>query len=191
MVAKFVIEGAHILQGKDIDDPTHVGRPMSINDKLFRQFFREAVGPNAFNGPDAQRSAQVAEDTYQAAKNYLAADIYHRLGNVSEINRSMVENAVRAITGGTVKLPSGDQVFLPWGMDARTFSERFATGTRMAVRDAGLEGTDLDNPDRYHYSNWSDGRYLIQNEGGQVLYGKDGRPVVVDVYRRPSMAVVK
>lgn len=181
MVAKYVLEGAHILQGKDIDDPTHVGRPMRIDDKMFRQYFWATVGPNAFSGPDAQRSAQVANDTYQAAKNYLAADIYHRRGNVDYLTPAMVKNAVNAVTGGTVKVPSGDRLFLPWGMDPKTFSERFSAGIREAVRDAGLEGTDLDNPDRFHYSNWSDGRYLVRNAGGQVLYGKDGRPVVIEV----------
>ena len=80
-----------------------------------------------------------------------------------------------------MKVHSGDRLFLPWGMDPKTFSERFSTGIRVAVRDAGLEGTDLDNPDRFHYANWSDGRYLVRNAGGQVLYGKDGRPVVIEV----------
>lgn len=179
-VAKYILEGAHILQGKDLGDPTKTGRPLQIDDKAFRNMFWSAVGPDAFSSPDAQRSNQAAADTMQAVKNYLAADLYHRGLDPHTITTDVVKNAVQAVTGGTVKSPNGDSLFVPWGMDPKAFQQTFPRAVAAAVGDAGLKGTKLDNPDAYRYINLDDGRYMVMNANRQPLYGKNG-PVIVDM----------
>jgi len=179
MVGQYVLEGAHILQGKDLDDPTHTGRPMALDDGKFRTQFWRAVGPNAFASNDAQRSSQIANDTYQAVKNYLAADIYHRGINPTQADLGkLVPNAVTAVTGGTAKI-NGDSVFVPWGMDSDAFRRQFPVQAQAAIDAAGLKGTSLDKLDAYHVVNLDDGKYGLAN-GNRMLVGKNGRTVVVN-----------
>lgn len=195
-VAKYVLEGARILQGKDLDDPTKSGRPLALDDKLLRTNFWNEVGPAAFASPDASRSAQIANDTYQAVKNYVAADIYHRGldPRTASTDANLVKNAITAVTGGITKVGSGERLFRPWGMDENAFNAQFPNAVRAAVNASGLQGTPLDNPDGFHYVNVDEGKYLVTN-GSQPLYGKNGRPVIVDMsqmprsYKAPQAAV--
>lgn len=184
MVGKYILEGTHILQGKDIDDPTHTGRPLALDDKMVRQYFWAKVGNNAFSSPDAQRSAQAANDTYQAVKNYLAADIYHRGQDPRAVTPAMVDNAITAVTGGVSKQNNGSSLFVPWGMDPKSFDKTFPLAVDAAVTDAGLKGSKLDAPDGYLYFNVDDGRYGILNANRQPLMGSNGRPVIVDMNRQ-------
>lgn len=180
-VAKYILEGAHILQGKDLNDSDKVGRPLAVDDKQIRQDFWAAVGPDAFASPDAQRSSAAANDTYQAVKNYLVADIYHRGQDPKVITRSQVENAVKAVTGGTVKSPQGDNLFVPWGMEEKQFHRMFPVKLQDALRASGLAGGPMDAPDGFHYANLDEGRYLVMNGNRQPIVGKDGRPLTVDM----------
>ncbi|VWC96062.1 hypothetical protein BLA39750_02233 [Burkholderia lata] len=183
MVGQYVLEGAHILQGKDLDDPTHTGRSMALDDKTMRNYFWNTVGTNAFASNDAQRSSQIANDTYQAVKNYLAADIYHRGLDPRSITQDQVKNAVTAVTGGTAKI-NGDSVFVPWGMDSDAFRRQFPVQAQAAIDAAGLKGTSLDKLDAYHIVNLDDGKYGLAN-GNRMLVGKNGRTVVVDFSGAP------
>lgn len=183
MVGKYILEGAHILQGKDIDDPTHTGRPMALDDKSFRNFFWNSVGTGAFASGDAQRSSQIANDTYQSVKNYVAADIYHRGLDPKSVNQDTVSNAVTAVTGGTVKNNRGDQLFVPWGTDKDQFQREFPGRAQAAIDAAGYKGTALDKLDAYHFVNLDDGKYGFMN-GNKMLVDKTGRTVVVD-YKQP------
>lgn len=179
MVGKYILEGAHILQGKDIDDPQHTGRPMALDDKTTRNFFWNAVGPGAFASGDAQRSSQTANDTYQAVKNYLAADVYHRGLDPKSVTQDQVNNAVTAVTGGTVRNNKGDNLFVPWGMDKSQFQQQFPVRAQAAIDAAGYKGTSLDKLDAYHYVNLDDGKYGLTN-GGKMLVDKKGRTVTID-----------
>lgn len=183
MVGKYILEGAHILQGKDIDDPQHTGRPMAIDDKATRNFFWNAVGPGAFQSGDAQRSSQTANDTYQAVKNYLAADVYHRGMDPKAVTQDQVTNAVTAVTGGTVKVNHGDSLFVPWGMDKAQFQQQLPMRAQAAIDNAGHNGTPLDKLDAYHYVNLDDGKYGLSN-GGKMLVDKTGKTVVID-FKQP------
>lgn len=183
MVGKYILEGAHILQGKDIDDPQHTGRPMAIDDKAARNFFWNAVGPGAFQSGDAQRSSQTANDTYQAVKNYLAADVYHRGMDPKAVTQDQVTNAVTAVTGGTVRNNKGDNLFVPWGMDKSQFQQQMPARAQAVIEAAGYKGTSLDKLDAYHYVNLDDGKYGMTN-GGKTLVDKTGRAVVVD-FKQP------
>lgn len=179
LVGQYILEGAHILQGKDIDDPQHTGRPLAIDDSRFRTQFWNAVGVNAFASPDAQRSNQVAADTMQAVKNYLAADVYHRGLDPKNVSDDLVKNAVTAVTGGVYTNNKGDNVFVPWGMPKEQFQAELPQRAQAAITQAGLGGTSLDLLDAYHYVNVGDGQYGLSN-GNRMLVGKDGRTVIVD-----------
>ena len=197
IVGQYVLEGNHILMGGAPDgDGTKTGRAMNLDDKTFHTMFSQAVGPNAFSSPDAQRSAQVADDTYQAVKSYLAADIYKRGIDPKVLAPKDVENAITAVTGGTMQTHGGT-LFLPWGMDKNTFSQKFNVASRAAMDRAGLTGSAMDTPDAFQYANWGEGKYLI-TMGGRALQGNDGRPVIVDinnlapgVHARPSVQLLK
>ena len=197
IVGQYVLEGNHILMGGAPDgDGTKTGRAMNLDDKTFHMMFSQAVGPNAFSSPDAQRSAQVADDTYQAVKSYLAADIYKRGIDPKALAPKDVENAITAVTGGTMQTHGGT-LFLPWGMDKNTFSQKFNVASGAAMDRAGLTGSAMDTPDAFQYANWGEGKYLI-TMGGRALQGNDGRPVMVDINNlapgiktRPSVQLLK
>lgn len=176
MVAQYILEGARILQGRDLGDPTKSGRPMEIKESDFRTRFWSSVGANAFASPDADFSNRMAADTYQAAKNYLAAKMM-RAGKQT-FSRSDVNDAVSAVTGGVTTL-NNSKLFLPWGTTKSEFEQRFPTALQSALKDSGLAGTSLDAPGAYEYSNVGDGKYLITN-AGKALVGKNG-PVIVNV----------
>ncbi|CAB5144957.1 Protein of unknown function DUF847 [uncultured Caudovirales phage] len=178
-VGQYILEGAHILQGKDLEDPTHTGRPLNLDDKQFRTMFWSNIGSDAFKSLDATRANQVASDTYQSVKNYLAADIYHRGLKPDAITSDEVKNAITAVTGGNTKVGSGDNVFLPWGTDESTFKQQFMPRAQDAINRAGLAGTALDKLDAYHFVNVDEGKYGFMN-GNKMLTGKDGRTVLID-----------
>jgi hypothetical protein len=187
-VGQYILEGAHILQGKDLEDPTHTGRPLNLDDKQFRTMFWNAIGPDAFKSLDATRANQVAGDTYQSVKNYLAADIYHRGLKPDMITGDEVTNAVKAVTGGVTKAGNGDNLFMPWGTDESTFKQQFMPRAQDAINRAGLAGTPLDKLDAYHFVNVDEGKYGFAN-GNKMLTGKDGRTVLID-YSKPYGANV-
>jgi len=181
-VGKYILEGTHILQGKDIDDPQHTGKPFAFDEKMFRTNFWNAVGFDAFKSGDAQRGASDAADTYQAVKSYLAADLYHTGSDPTNITADQVKNAVTAVTGGVTKSPNGDNLFRPWGMAEPTFLRNLPQAAQVAINTAGLHGTPLDNLSAYHYVNLAEGKYGLMANGTQMLTSPlTGRTVVVDL----------
>ena len=186
LVGQYILEGAHILQGKDIDDPQKSGRPLQIDDNKIRTMFWTSLGANAFASPDAQHSNQLAADTYQAVKNYLVADMYHRGMTPDKLNQDLVQNAVTAVTGGTAK-QNGSTLFMPWGMAKSQFQTQFPWALDAALQKGGIKGTKLDAPNAYQYSNVGDGKYLVMT-GNKALVGASGRSVIVDMSRPPEGA---
>lgn len=185
-VGQYILEGAHILQGKDIDDPQKTGRPLQIDDNKIRTMFWTSLGANAFASPDAQHSNQLAADTYQAVKNYLVADMYHRGMTPDKLNNDLVQNAVTAVTGGTAK-QNGSTLFMPWGMAKSQFQTQFPWALDAALQKGGIKGTKLDAPDAYQYANVGDGKYLVMT-GNKALVGTNGRSVIVDMSTPPGAA---
>lgn len=185
-VGQYILEGAHILQGKDIDDPQKTGRPLQIDDNKIRTMFWTSLGANAFASPDAQHSNQLAADTYQAVKNYLVADMYHRGMTPDKLNQDLVQNAITAVTGGSAK-QNGSTLFMPWGMAKSQFQTQFPWALDAALQKGGIKGTKLDAPDAYQYANVGDGKYLVMT-GNKALVGANGRSVIVDMSRPPEGA---
>lgn len=186
LVGQYILEGAHILQGKDLDDPQKSGRPLQIDDNKIRTMFWTSLGANAFASPDAQHSNQLAADTYQAVKNYLVADMYHRGMTPDKLNQDLVQNAVTAVTGGTAKQNSST-LFTPWGMAKSQFQTQFPWALDAALQKGGIKGTKLDAPDAYQYANVGDGKYLVMT-GNKALVGANGRSIIVDMSRPPEGA---
>lgn len=188
LVGQYILEGAHILDGKEIDGKEAKGsRAFRLDDKAFANMFWNTVGPDAFSSPDAQRSAAAAGDTMQAVKNYLVADMVHRGVNPQQLDAGSVQNAVKAVTGGVVKSPNGDSLFVPWGMDPDWFQKQMPIAVQAALSNAGLKGTKFDNPDAFRYMNVDDGRYMVLNGNRQPLYGRMG-PVIVDMRQMAKSA---
>lgn len=185
-VGQYILEGAHILQGKDIDDPQKTGRPLQIDDNKIRTMFWTSLGANAFASPDAQHSNQLAADTYQAVKNYLVADMYHRGMTPDKLNQDLVQNAITAVTGGSAK-QNGSTLFMPWGMAKSQFQTQFPWALDAALQKSGIKGTKLDAPDAYQYVNVGDGKYLVMT-GNKALVGSNGRSVIVDMSTPPGGA---
>ena len=179
IVGQYILEGAHILQGKDLNDPTKSGKPFVLDEKLLRESFWNKLGTNAFASPDASRSAQMAEDTYQAVKNYMVADMYRRGLPPGQFSPKLMENAINAVTGGTTKV-NGNVMFLPWGMPEKQFNTQFPLALDAALTRSGIKGTQLDAPDGYQYRNVGDGKYQITH-GNKALVGTDGRSVIIDI----------
>lgn len=181
MVGQYILEGTHILQGKDLNDPTKSGKPLSISDEMLRTKFWEVVGGNAFNSPNAQRSSQMANDTFQAVKNYIVADRYHN-GNLGgkSITSEEVNRAVKAVTGGVSNVGSnGEKLFMPWGMTEEKFQQEFPKQVSKTIEENGLKGTALDSPSSFHYSNIGDGKYLINTSSGKPLVNPSSHKAVI------------
>jgi hypothetical protein len=176
-VGQYILEGAHILQGKDLDEKTSNGRAFKIDDGKFASSFWQAVGPEAFQRPDSTLANSAASDTYQAVKNYYAADAVHRGLDPSVVNDAAVQSAVRAVTGGVVDGPNNSRLFTPWGVPPDQFKDEFLLRAQGAIRQAGV--TSQHTADQYRYINVDEGKYGV-TFGGSMLTGADGKPVVVD-----------
>jgi hypothetical protein len=175
-VGQYILEGAHILQGKDLDEKTSNGRALKIDDKVFGQAFWGAVGPNAFQRPDSTLANSAASDTMQAVKNYYAADALHRGLDPTQVDPKAVASAVAAVTGGVVDAPNGSRLFVPWGMPPSQFKDELPMRTEDAIRHAGVTAHAAD---QYKLINLDEGKYGLVF-GNVMLSGKDGKPVVVD-----------
>lgn len=175
-VGQYILEGAHILQGKDLDEKTSSGRAVKIDDKQFGQAFWNAVGPSAFQRPDSTLANSAASDTLQAVKNYYAADALHRGLDPAQVDPKAVASAVRAVTGGVVDGPNGSRLFAPWGVPPDQFKDELPMRTEDAIRHAGVTAHAAD---QYKLINLDEGKYGLMF-GNVMLAGKDGKPVVVD-----------
>jgi hypothetical protein len=175
-VGQYILEGAHILQGKDLDEKTSNGRATKMDDKIFGQAFWTAVGGNAFQRPDSTLANSAASDTMQAVKNYYAADALHRGLDPNQVDPKAVASAVAAVTGGVVDAQNGSRLFVPWGVPPDQFKDELPMRTEDAVRHAGITAHPAD---QYKLINLDEGKYGLMF-GNVMLSGKDGRPVVVD-----------
>lgn len=175
-VGQYILEGAHILQGKDLDEKTSNSRAFKIDDKQFGQSFWNAVGPNAFQSPDSTLASSAASDVMQAVKNYYVADATHRGLDPSQVDPKAVASAVTAVTGGVVDGPNNSRLFAPWGVPPSQFKDELPMRTQDALTHAGITAHAAD---QYKPFNVDEGKYGLMF-GGVVLTGKDGRPVLVD-----------
>lgn len=183
-VAQFLLEGEYILRGSKMDDPNQTSRPSEFQESQLKATFNNVMG-NAFRNLNAVSGARAQTELYQAVKNYLAADMYHRGIDLKEgaMDRTNVERAVNAVSGGLWKR-NGDTLMAPWGYPMDKFQNEFNPRAKAAIKEAGLEGSYYDALDVYSFDNVSDGKYVFRNGSGYLL-GKNGMPVVID-YSKPA-----
>lgn len=172
-VSDLILRGQMVLRPNKKEDgsPGKAGLlPMPKDDVLLREF--ESYARDAFAGHEQARSAalQTARAIY-AAK---AADEGDFTGN---LDSSRWRTAVELATGGIEK-HNGRRIVLPWGMPLSDFKDgvrarvsRFEGRLAEGRTTAELAGLPLENA--------GDGKYVFR-AGDGIVYGKDGKPVVLD-----------
>lgn len=170
-VAATMLQGQRLLDATK-EQKTEDGKPTS---KLFlpetttlQGDFQDKVGA-AFAGRPA--AAQVA---FQAMQSYYvgkAAQTGKLAANKSDIDSSLVKEAITATLGSVVDFNGNGEVLAPWGMDESTFEDR---------AQQALNATGVGNADQFGLRNLGDGTYYV-TQGRNFLYDKAGKPVLLDL----------
>jgi hypothetical protein len=190
-VAATIADGDIILNGRSLDrqaakgdDPSMPSgsKAMNFPDSQFQAQFNTVLG-GAFRSPDAQRSAAVQQETYNAAKAYYVAEAYRQGKNFDAIDPDGVKRAVEAVVG-TPWNKNGGTLLAPYGMPVEQFQDQWDDRAKGALKAAGYDDTAVDRLlDKTIPINLADGRYGFQN-GTRLQTDSRGRPVIVD-YRQP------
>jgi lysozyme family protein len=181
--AALILEGKQLLnRSKETkqNDGQSRGFPMPKDQEL-RQAFIGQVG-NAFAGNEPGYEA-----AYQSVRAYYAGKAA-RLGKLDSQDApdsKMVEEAVKAVTGGTYE-QNGQTVIKPYGMKDNDFRTALETNGRAALTAAGLKGYATD-PTAYRLMGAGDGQYWVLN-GTEPVRGNDGAKVMIDVTQKPQAA---
>lgn len=185
-VASRVLQGSMLLQPKTLEGEgaQKTGRPFEIKDKDFSGYFSNAVG-NAYAGLNAAGAAQQMTSDYNAAKAYVAATLVASGRNGDTMTRRDVEDAVHAVAGNTAQVGRNSHVFAPWGMDEKSFKNKFSAIAESALTSAGYKGAQAD-PDNYDFLNVGDGSYKVIN-----AHGAFAKPLVSLNGSAPSAIIIK
>ena len=190
-VAATIADGDIILNGRSLDrqaakgdDPSMPSGSKALNfpDNQFRTQFNTVLG-GAFQSPDAQRSAAVQQETYNAAKAYYVAEAYRQGKTFDAIDPEGVKRAVEAVVGSPWQ-KNGGTLLAPYGMPVEQFQDQWDDRAKGALKAAGYDDTAVERLlDKTVPINLADGRYGFQN-GTRLQTDSRGRPVIVD-YRQP------
>jgi hypothetical protein len=181
--AALILEGKQLLnRSKETsqNDGKSRGFPMP-KDQDLRQAFFSNVG-NAFAGNEPAYEA-----AYQSVRAYYAGKAA-RLGKLDSQDApdtKMVEEAVKAVTGGTYE-QLGQTVIKPYGMKDQDFRTALMANGRAALTAAGLKDYAAD-PTAYRLMGAGDGQYWVMN-GTEPVRGTDGSKVLIDVNQKPQAA---
>lgn len=190
-IAAKIADGDIILNGRKLDQKAGAdGEPsMPSGSKAVR--FKETDFQNAFNqilsgafqSPDAQRSAAVETDTYNAVKAYYAAESYQKGRSLDAIDPNDVKNAIQAVVGTPVSIGTG-KLLAPHGMPVEQFQNQWGARAKTTMVAAGYDPETAQRViDRTTPVNLADGKYGFQN-GTRLQTDASGRPVIVD-YSQP------
>jgi hypothetical protein len=193
-IATKIADGDIILNGRKLDQKAGAdGEPsMPSGSKAVR--FKETDFQNAFNqilsgafqSPDAQRSAAVETDTYNAVKAYYAAESYQKGRSLDAIDPNDVKSAIQAVVGTPVSIGTG-KLLAPHGMPVEQFQNQWGARAKTAMIAAGYDPETAQRViDRTTPVNLADGKYGFQN-GTRLQTDASGRPVIVD-YSQPLPA---
>lgn len=181
--AALILEGKQLLnRSKETsqNDGKSRGFPMPKDQEL-RQAFFSNVG-NAFAGNEPAYEA-----AYQSVRAYYAGKAA-RLGKLDSQDApdtKMVEEAVKAVTGGTYE-QLGQTVIKPYGMKDNDFRQALQANGRAALTAAGLKDYAAD-PSAYRLMGAGDGQYWVMS-GTEPVRGADGSKVLIDVNQKPQAA---
>ena len=172
-VATMIIEGEAILnptkaaKGED-------GKPVNLimpKGPDMRTEFDSMVGKTFTN------QAEGAEIAYQAVRAYYAAKAVHTGTYSGVYDPAIMQEAVRAVTGGTTTIGSGT-VRLPWGMDESSFKDKAFSNFQQLASASGKKGADA-NLYTYGLENYGDA-YRVRNGTG-FLNDDRGNPIVLNI----------
>lgn len=183
-VAGILLEGEHLLHPNKADkaqDGKSSGFPMP-QDMLLRQAFNNEIG-TAFAGmPGA------ADTAYQAVRAYYAGKSA-RTGNLSgkdAPDTNLIQEAVKAVTGGTTDFNGRGKVVMPWGANENQFTDTLTGRMKDAFAANGIGGAAA-NPSLYGVQGAGPNQYYVK-AGTDFVKGPNGNPIVVDVGDGPSAA---
>jgi hypothetical protein len=193
-IATKIADGDIILNGRKLDQKAGAGGEPSMPSGSKAVRFKETDFQNAFNqilsgafqSPDAQRSAAVETDTYNAVKAYYAAESYQKGRSLDAIDPNDVKSAIQAVIGTPVSIGTG-KLLAPHGMPVEQFQNQWGARAKNAVVAAGYDPDTAQRViDRTVPVNLADGKYGFQN-GTRLQTDAMGRPIIVD-YSQPLPA---
>jgi len=166
-VAEKIVAGSFILRGNSADPSGKAPSPVKINAEKIADAFYSKMDKNSFH-PNAEIAGRMASVTLGAVQSFVAARIMEDGGKERENYSGYVDEAIKAVTGGTVRmnwLGNRNTVFLPWGMSQNTFLERFPVAFKDAIAKTPLPDNMKDlavNPANFSYANTGrDGEYIL------------------------------
>lgn len=194
-IAATIADGDIILNGRTLDkglakgdDPSMPSGSKAVNLKEddFRRSFA-TMTDGAFQSPDAQRSAGIQGEVYDAVKSYYVAEAYQQGKPLDVIDEKGVKRAVDAVTGGVWDRGSGGgKVFAPFGTPMSDFQNQWPQRVEQTLKQNGFSDQAIKvGGDRLKAVNLTDGKYGFLNGDGRMLVNPNtGTTVVVD-YSRP------
>lgn len=196
--ATMIADGDIILNGKSLSKDMEKGsdpampngsQATSLDEKTFKDMFGAALGPAAFQSPDAQRSAATQTEVFNAVKAYYVADQYKSGQPLNIIDQNGFKKAVEAVTGGTWHTGSGGVLMAPFGKPMPEFQNEWAPRASQALAKAGYSPDEIDNTlSRGRPYNLADGQYGFLSGTRPLVSKVDGSLVRVnfaDSYAAP------
>lgn len=193
-IAATIADGNIILNGRSLDkglakgdDPSMPSGSKAVNlkeDDFRRQF--AAMTDGAFQSPDAQRSAGIQTEVYNAVKAYYVAESYQQGKPLDRIDDAGMKRAVDAVTGGVWDRGSGGKIFAPFGTAMSDFQNQWPQRVEQTLKENGFSDQAIKvGADQLKAVNLTDGKYgFLVGDGRMLVNPTTGRTVIVD-YSRP------
>lgn len=187
-VAGLILEGEQLLNpSKASKAEDGRGKPLPMPpEKDMRQAFADAMR-NAFAGNPMR-----GDVTYQAVRAYYAGKS-SREGDLSgAFDGNRMKEAINAVTGGATEINGKSYVLRPWGMSESYFKDQAKKKFDEAIAANGFTDGMFDQWGAFGLETMGDpaggGRdlYLVKTGTG-YLFGRDGRPMVLDLTQAPSL----
>jgi len=139
--------------------------------------FNDAVGSAFADHPEVAMTAFQAVEAYYVGK---AAKLGRLAADKSDIDTSIVKEAIKQALGTVVDYNGNGEVIAPWGMDASTFNDRVASAYQAEIKRLGMPAIASGQLSALGLRNAGDGTYNVM-AGGLPLYDTKGNPVVLSV----------
>lgn len=194
-IAATIADGDIILNGRTLDkglakgdDPSMPSGSKAVNlkEEDFRRQFA-TMTDGAFQSPDAQRSAGIQTEVYNAVKAYYVAEAYQQGKPLDQIDDTGMKRAVDAVTGGVWDRGSGGgKVFAPFGTAMSDFQNQWPQRVEQTLKENGFSDQAIKvGADQLKAVNLTDGKYgFLVGDGRMLVNPRTNQTIVVD-YSRP------
>lgn len=192
LVGDRINNGRTLVTGKGSDPSMPAGANANhFNENQFRAAFDLALPPQAFQSPDATRSAGQQKNMYNAVKDYYTAEAFEQGKSTTQINANDVGRAVQAVTGGTTPMGNGGTLMVPFGVKVDDFQSQWHGRAVQALQAAGHSDDDISRSmGKLRPINLDNGRYGFMSGTHLLVDPKTSAPVVVnyaDPYTPPPV----